>query len=214
MRWGLSVREQRTVLLGGALAALVGWLYLAYVTGPLMREAANLGRQAQSAREQLKVLETVTANETALRAQHRQVQETVASLRRLLPSEEELPAVIERLSDLASQSQVKIQTIFPQRSSGSAEAAGGARGAEPEAVVYKEVLIQIDALAGYHQLGTFVSLVEAEDKPMRIASLQISGDSKEAKRHRVKLLLRSYFATTGAVSIGEGPVAQAPRPLR
>ena len=200
MRWGLSAREQRILLAGCVLAVAILWLYVTYIVRPLMQEAAELSRQVRSAKEELKTLEMATANEAALREQHRQVQETVASLRKMLPAEEELPAVIEHLSDLANQSQLKIQTIFPQRS--AEETSGPAGGPSPPSV-YKDVLIQIDALGGYHQLGMFLSLVESGEKPMELSTLKISGDPKESKRHRIKLLVRSYFATGGSVAAGK-----------
>ena len=192
MKLALSSREQRTLLAGGGLALIVLWVYGAYILGPLMRESSSLGQQVQQARDRLATLEAATANEDALRKQHEQLTQTVASLRSLLPSEEELPSLIETLSDLASQTQVKIQTIFPQRPLQGT----GAETTTLAPVVYKEIPIQIDALSGYHQLGAFLGLVESGGKPIRIASLRIAANPREAKRHNVKLLLRSYFATT------------------
>lgn len=194
MKLALSSRDQRTLLAGGGLALLVLWVYGAYILGPLMRNASRLGQQIQQARDRLSALEAATANEDALRKQHEQLTQTVTSLRSLLPAEEELPSLIETLSDLASQTQVKIQTIFPQRPVGGQEPGAGATALTP--VVYKEIPIQIDALAGYHQLGAFLALVESGSKPVRIASLRIAANPREPKRHNVKLLLRSYFATS------------------
>jgi Tfp pilus assembly protein PilO len=210
MKLGVSARQQRTLLLGGMLAVLIWWMYTSYLIKPLMREVASVGQQVRSARERLRVLEAAVARETALREQHRQLNQTVTSLRGQLPAEEELPAVIEHLSDLASQAQVKIQTIFPRRSSKSQGADGGPRPTAPGAVVYKDILIEIDALAGYHQLGTFLSFVESGDKPMQVSTLRISGDSKDSKRHRIKLLLRSYFSIGGGLPVGKIPMTQAP----
>ena len=195
----LSPREQRTLFSVACLSLVILWVYVAAIVRPLMREVSRLTQQVREAREQLKLLEASTANENALREQHRQLEETVLALRKLLPGEEELPAVIELVSDMASHSQVKIQTIFPQRPVG--EGAGDkkdkdtGRDAGPKPpVVYKNVLIQIDALAGFHQLGTFLSLIEQGDKPMQIANLRLSQDPKETRRLRIKLLLQSYFA--------------------
>ena len=206
----LSARKQRTILAVGLLVVVTVWLYSAYIIRPLMREAGELAQQVRSAREQLKSLESATANEAALREQHRQLQGTVASLRSLLPAEEELPRVIGLLSDLASQAQVKIQSILPQRPIGSQESARGPTGTTAKPVMTREVLIQIDALAGYHQLGTFLSLVESSDRPLQVSSLRISGDPREPKRLHVKLLIQSYFAASGAMSFGESPMARAP----
>lgn len=203
MKLRLSAREQRTLAVVVALFVLIAWVYLALIIGPLLKEGRRSNELMRTASEQLRVLELSTMNEAALREQHRQVQETVASLRSLLPAEEEVPRVIELLSELAGRSQVKIQTIFPQR---SAEAPGAptASPAKASAVpaVYKDVLIQVDALAGYHQLGTFLSLVESGDKPMQVSSLEIATDPRESKRFRIKLVIQAYFATSNAVAIG------------
>ena len=214
MRLSLSVREQRTILAGAALGVLVLWMYGAYILGPLRKEAADLGEQVRLARQQLQGLETVTANEASVQAQFRQVSERVKSLRSLLPAEEELPSIIEMLTDMASQSQVKIQTIFPQRPTWGAQDPS-AEAAQPKAatelLVYKDVIIQIDALAGYHQLGAFVNLFEANKKPMEVSSLRMSADSREPRRHIIKLMIRSYFATTPA---GKGSIAAPGKPAR
>ena len=203
MKLNLTVREQRTLAIVVVLGGGILWMYVTFIVGPLMREAGELGRQVRAAREQLKLLQTATANEIALRTQHEQLQETVASLRQLLPAEEELPQVIELLSALAGQSQVKIQTIFPQRPL-TEEAEAPQTQATPAApLVYKDVLIQIDALAGFHQLGMFLSLVETGDKPMQVSSLKISSDPKD-RRLQVKLLVQSYFATSGNVPFVQG----------
>ena len=197
MKGRLSAREQRLLLLIVVVAVGILWTYAALLIGPLAREAARIDQQVRSARDDLRILEVVTVNEAALREQHRQVQETVASLRKLLPAPEELPQVIELLSDLASRSQVKIQTIFPQR----APDAPGQSPVPPEQAkampaVSKEVLIQVDALAGFHQLGAFLSLVETGDKPMQVSSLQMVRDPKEPRRLQVKLVFQAYFAST------------------
>ncbi|MBI4342165.1 MAG: type 4a pilus biogenesis protein PilO [Candidatus Omnitrophica bacterium] len=215
MKMLLTPREQRLLLFGGGLAVVVLWTYTTYILQPLMREAAALGQDVTKARDELRTLEVATANETALREQHRQLNETVMSLQRLLPPEKELPAVIELLSDLASQSDVKIQTIFPQRPAPpSAEDLKELAQAPAEPVVYKDVVIQIDATAGFHQLGTFLSLVEAQHNPTQLATLKISSDPKLLKRQRIKLLIRSYFSVGELAAARTAPAAAAPGPGR
>lgn len=201
MRLTLSAREQRTILIGGFLGIVVLWVYSTLIVRPLMREAAELNEQVRQAHDQLRGLEAVTANEAKMEAQHREVSDTVKALRSLLLAEQELPSVIELLSDLANQSQVKIQTIFPQRPLQDAKAPppdDSAEHAPVEPPVYKDVIIQIDALAGYHELGAFLSLVESGKKPMEVSSLRMSANPRETHRHIIRVLIRSYFATGGS----------------
>ena len=208
---GLTSREQKLLLAGGCLTLMVLYMYVAYVIQPLAREAKSVGQDVAQARQSLKSLESATANEVALRQQHQQLNDTVTALQRLLPAERELPAMIELLSDLASQSDVKIQSIFPQRQApGDVKPAAADDATKPVGpVIYKDVIIQIDAMAGFHQLGAFLSLVETQDNPMQVASLKISTDPKVPKRQKVKLLIRSYFlpgepGASGAASAKSG----------
>ena len=209
MKGGLTSREQRTLLVGGLLALLVLYIYGAYVIGPLLHEVKKLEDQVAASQQRLQLLETATANEAAIRQQHRQVEEAVLALKRTLPAEQQLPAVIERLSDLASQAGVKIQTIFPQRpgEEGAASSAPPKPTASAGPVVYKDVLIQIDAAAGFHQLGTFLSLVETGDDPMQVSSLKIQADPKGVKWPQVRLVIKTYFAAESAAPGAAGDKA-------
>lgn len=196
MKLSLTPRERNTALVGSLLAALVLWLYGAFLISPMLGRLAGLGGQVRKAREEIRLLEAGTASEAALRDQYRQVSGSVDSLRRLLPTESDLPRVIERLSQLAEGAKVKIQTIAPQRESEDPAAAAKGRKPPEGPALYEEVLITSNALAGYHQLGAFLGLVEAEGYPLEVHSLWISGDSKESKRHQIKLTFRSYFAAS------------------
>jgi len=189
----LSKRERKVIALVGTLTLVIGYVYVALILGPLGREMASLGQRVRSARQQVRALEAVVVNEPALRAQYAQWDEKVSVLRSLLPPRDEESVILERLSNLARQTQVKIQAIFPQRSK---DEQAGKPSSNAEPAVYEDVLIQIDASAGYHQLGAFLGLVESEGSPMRVSSLRIVANPKEFKRHNVKLLIRAYFSTS------------------
>ena len=212
MKFGSSPQERKHLLLLVLLAGVTLTAYVIGAVGPLQRNAGTLGIQVREARDRVKALELATANEDLLRQQHQQLNETVASLRKLLPPEEQVPAIIELLSNLAGQSSVKIQTIVPLRQSvsGDSRNAGmGDVGVHP--LVYKEVPIEIDAIAGFHQLGTFLSAVESGERPMRLSSLRISGNPKEPKRHHIKLVVWLYVvpsqSETSGGSRGQGPTS-------
>lgn len=206
----LTRREQRVILAAGALAVLVIWLYAVYIVAPLNRASTDLTRQLASSREQLRALEVVTARDGALQEQYGQLSATLVTLRDLLPAEGEISTVIEQLTALANQTQVKILTISPQRSPDAKSAASGpakSAASSTPAKIYEDVFIRIDALAGYHQLGSFLSLVEAGGKPMRITTLRIAGNPKDARRSSVKLLVSTFLAKGGGA--GKGPAAPA-----
>jgi Tfp pilus assembly protein PilO len=197
MKPGLASREQRLLLVGLLLVGAGLWLYTAYVLLPLIRESRALGERVRGSRAQLKQLETSMAGEVALREQHRRLTQAVTAFRALLPSDEEVPKVLERISSLASQAQVKIQTVFPRRPADVVDDARSKKrkkGTEAPTVYFREIFIEIDALAGFHQIGTLVNLIESEERPMQVAGLRISADAKDPRHHHVKLSIRTYVA--------------------
>jgi len=198
----LSPREQRVILMVTMLGGVILWVYVRYILAPLTREAADVDRQTQAARQQLKALQVTTANETMLQEQSRQLDQSVITLRRLLPSEQELSSVIERLSGFASAAGVRIVTISPRPTED--QRPNEAKQPADASPYYKAIPIHIDAEAGYHQLGDFLNLMESERAPLRVFSLKISGNANEVRRHRIKLVIRAYFATGNAPSSVSG----------
>jgi len=194
MKIALTQREVRALLLGGFFAILTLWVYGAYLVRPLWGEVTKLGLEVRDARSQLSGLRQATTNETNLREQHRQLQEAVTTLRSLLPVEAELPTVIDVLSGLARQTQVKIQAISPLRPLGDLNVLEADQSTDTPSV-YKEIPIQIDAQANYHQLGTFLNLLESSGKPMYVSTLRISSNPKDVRWHNINLVVLAQFVT-------------------
>lgn len=192
MKSALSPRHRAIVTLGGVLVCFV--MIYAIVVGPLMGKAMQGMREVRSTREQLKALEAAIAHEVVIRSQHEHVVQSVAALSQLIPTEEE--AAIKHLSNLAGRAGVQIQSIFPRLSTEPYIVATlePNRQAPQTPEPYTEIPIQIEALCGYHQLGAFLSLIETGDQPMQVASLRVSHNAKELRRHTIELVLRAYFA--------------------
>ena len=206
MRITLSKREQQLIALVSVLAIFILWVYTHYLM-VLVKEAGRLGEDVRTAREQVRGFEQIIGNEERVRKQHDEMEQAVNSLRHKLPPEEELSAVIEHLSDLASQTQLKIQTIFPQKTLPEGQLGALKKDVAPTRPIYKITPIQIDALAGYHELGTFLGLVEKSPNPIEVASLRIMANPMQPRRHNVKLVLNVFFAPStvpkpGTLAVG------------
>lgn len=191
MKMKLTKEQNQLALLGLLMGVLVLYVLVVLVIGPLRREGQQAKLALPTARERVRALEFGTMNEEALREQLRQIEQSVGVLRAVLPPEEDLSSTIETLSAMANKADVKIQTIFPVRSVKAPDK--GLEKEAPEPTVLKETLIQIDAIAGFHQLGAFVSAFEGSAKPIRLSSLRIAANPNEIKRHNAKLVIRAYF---------------------
>ena len=192
MRFSLTKREQRTLLIVLPLTVVVGWAYWMLVSY-LAREAARLDLSLKTQQSQLAILERVTNQEETLRKRRGELEDAIKAYRTVLPNEEELPNVMQFLSDTASQTNVTIQAIFPQKGTEDKDKGKDDKDKKEAAPVgYKQVPIQIDAVAGYHQLGTFLSHVESSPHPVQVISLKVSENPKDPKRHLVRLVIQTY----------------------
>lgn len=191
MKAAMSKQQMQTLVFMGLFAVLGLYFYVQYYFLPTSQKASQLEQEVRAARDRLRGLQASTVNQEALQVQYREVEQAVASLRKSLPSESELSSVLETLSGLAAKSNVKLQTIFPER---VATSSSSSNSSDP--AVYKEIPIQVDALAGYHELGMFLNQVEVGDRPMQVLSLRINGSQKYPKLHQINLVLRAYFAVT------------------
>ncbi|MBI2885282.1 MAG: type 4a pilus biogenesis protein PilO [Candidatus Omnitrophica bacterium] len=203
----MAEKPSRRVVAGLAiLAALIAWVYYAYVVQPMAQGITRLREELRRARIQASAIEQAIAHVPELQQEQAALADDVARLRGALPSERELASVIQFISDLASQTNVKIQSVFPQRSSDEEAASGRPSPASSVGLLYQEIPIQIDAVAGFHQFGSFLSRAEHGPHVLRVRSLRISGNPREPRRQTIKLVMMTYV-TPGA------PVgAAAPEP--
>jgi len=157
----------------------------------------KLSKDISSTQEEIRLLLSVVSSESELMEQEKALIISVEGLGSNFPNEGELPLTIEALSAMATKAHVRIRSIFPQRPIDAMKLKGGsdAKAKDTKNLGYKEIPIQINGQAGYHQVGTFLSLIESSDKPMILSNFRISGNDKDPKRHNVQLLIVAYFST-------------------
>jgi Tfp pilus assembly protein PilO len=183
--------EKRRLLIGLIfVVALLLYASYVYCLQPLGRAVGTLSRQVHEVTAQVRQLEQLVAQAPALQQEHAQLPAAVEQLREGLPSEDELPLVIERVSGLANQTGVRILSIFPQRSESHENSPSAS--APLASTPYHAVAIEIEALSGFHQLGMFLNHVESSDQPMEVKQLRISPSERELRRHAVTLTLLTY----------------------
>ena len=214
-------------------------VYAVAVLGPLTGVAGRVGRDARSKAMRLRAVEASLAQEVSLRRDHARLAENAAAIQAEMPTERNIAAVVSMLSDLATQSGVKIQIIAPQqtneapapsakapkaakasKASASAKSSKAAAPAPappaPAAVpsLYRGIPIRIEARAGFHALGAFVSRIETDPRPMSVTALRISQNSREPRLHAVKLTVVAYVlraSPAGAGAVQPAAPAASPR---
>ncbi len=109
---------------------------------------------------------------------------------RKLVSAGEIPWVIEEISRLANQQDVKLFQIKPSRSLAKAKSIPRFIPADR----YSPVQIDLEISAGYHQLGRFLSELENHAVFLEIQELDIKQSQRCPFEHKIKLKLKTLVA--------------------
>ena len=197
--------SRRSVIAAAALGILGLWVYDAYLVRPLWRSVRRLGGEVQQTRRQVTLIEQTIAQVAQWRQETQRLTNGVASVQGALPTEDELPGVIETISELADQNGVKLQSILPQRTMPAPPKVA----ASPTPALYKDIPLQLEALGGYHQLGSFVASLESAAQPIRVRSFRLSANPREARRHNLRMTVAGYFSTTPRSTAGSATASAA-----
>ena len=104
-----------------------------------------------------------------------------------LPREEEFPAVLEDLSNMAQNSGVKMTKILPMKDSGISVKENA------DLDIYRQKAILINAQCEYHQLGAFIAELENAERFMEISDIVIQAGRVNPKRHNVQLIVKTFI---------------------
>ncbi len=170
-----------------AIAAVIAlgafYLYVNFLLLPQIRGLAKVYNEVRKIRSEIKVSERDISGVDNLKKQVAQYHSKIESYERMLPIEQEVPKLLEELSDMAKSSNVKIIGITSVQSKQEVDA---------QTQIYREIPILINAGSGYHELGKFLSRLESANRFMKVADIKIKESNMALKRHDVELLVLTY----------------------
>jgi len=182
---GLKNFEQhRTLILIAILAAVAFIVYLNLVLKPQLLRVFTAFSKMSRISSDLKNSESAIAKIPGYRTNIVAYREKVEYYEKMLPAEQEIPALLENLSKMAKDSAVKILAITPIMPQED-DMAGNQ--------IYQEIPILINARSGYHELGSFLSKLENADRFMMVADISIKPDNASPKKHNIELLILTYI---------------------
>lgn len=118
------------------------------------------------------------ANLNAYRQQMVEMEESFGALVSQLPSDTEVPGLLEDITNKGLLNGMEIAGIDLQ--------------AEQESEFYVELPIEIVASGSYHDLGAFISSMAALPRIVTLHDFQISSNSDKAHIHDIKILAKTY----------------------
>ncbi len=179
--------EQRKILLGiGAGIGLVAWMAFFFVPqcgkwAAGYSKVTELRRKISETHQGLSQLSGVEQALARLRAQYELPAVTP-------PPEEQLPELLEMIAQTARSSQVSLLSVKPKEN--LSQLSAGPTG-------YLELPIQLEASAGYHQIGKFLDLLEHSESLVRVQKLKIQSNPDDLWKHQATLILQAYLLPGG-----------------
>ena len=176
---------QRRLLAGlGAVIGCVLWVQLLWVpqsTRARQRteEWKKLQREAEEIRRQVAQLPRMEADRQRLTAD-------LAGVAGEGAAEDQLPGLLERVTQAARHARVKVATLRPRVHLDQLK---------PDASGALEVPLELTGTAGYHQLGAFLDALERSPDLIRVRELELRPNASDIWTHQVSMTLLVYLAS-------------------
>ncbi len=175
--------SNKTQTINLLIPILIAVFYLGLFLSPKIKQFSRLLSEASQLKTKIVNLEKEWAGIDSFNKKIMDWQEKLQDYERKLPSEKELPAILEYLSNSAKELDVKISEIKPVEQSKDKAA---------QTAIYYQAPILLLAECGYHELGRFLSKLESADRFMKISEIKIMAMPHQADRHFVRLMIVTY----------------------
>jgi len=164
---------------------IVGYFFLFF--SPLTVKLSDVSRKVSKLQSDLTVADLAIGGMPKLGSEIEELKKKAITYSNKLPKEEEFPALLESLSAMAQNTDVKITKILPVKDTET-------RAPEKSmSRIYQEQKILINAQCGYHQLGTFISELENAERFMEISDITIESLKTTPRRHNVQLIVTTFI---------------------
>jgi Tfp pilus assembly protein PilO len=203
----LSKSEMEKMVLTGIGVIVFVIALIQFLTIPSLRKLGELNTETGKLRENLRQSQSLIANKAQMESRLAVLQRKLKDYKAALPPYSDMPNILQNISDIASESKVKITKIEPlkteQQQAGavvnSPNSANELAKSQEKAIsskiglLYTEMPIKIEARGGYHALGKFINDIENAKNIMAIGDLEISSNSDDMYNHNVRLLVVAYI---------------------
>ena len=179
----VAIKEKDKPVAFIGLLVLIVLIDVFTLLGWQVRLLLGISKQANAKKSSFVTLDTDLEKLTEFKKETANLATRVNMYRRQVVKDDEVLLVIETVSNIAKESGVKIMQIKPTTEMRQQELV------EVDGVILKEVVLQITARAGFHQLGNLVSLLEKDARLFKPILLEIGPDAKNLYVQRIQLAI-------------------------
>ncbi len=153
------------------------WVWL----GPVFRLLSQSAPRLESAKHEYQGLLDDKKNKEKIKQSWLETKSKLEATEKGFVGANEIPLLLENLSKLAFRSDVKILSLNPTD-----------KAALTAQSLYTPIEVKINALAGTHEFGKFLSQLEGGPTFFKVTDLKISENSLDNKRHLMTVTAEVY----------------------
>jgi len=180
---GNTKREKALVLVLSAIFLLA--IYYLILLRPVIGKLNTLLPKVYEVKRDLKDARFLITNKALIEKKKEELLLKLEEYEKIFPAEREIPKLLENLSSIAGESNVRIVSTRPFVKEDYS------RNGVPK--IYQEIPIEIVAKSGYHQLGQFLQKLETGDRYIMIKDVKISANQYNIKSQDVQLIASTYI---------------------
>lgn len=169
--------DKKKILLIALLSFIVFYLDVALIIKLQLRGIRNASPKITKLKKDIDNLNKDLTTLQDLKNKKTEIGKATLLKSKKLILEEEIPSLLEYISDIANKNNIKIIKILPSREPKSDE---------------KKLLITLDLSCDYHHLGSFINDLENAPDFMAVQEIKIKRDTADYLRQNVNLVLRTY----------------------
>ena len=176
---------RRYIIVGSV--AFIAFIYFILIVVPGFNELFKVSREAGDLRNRVETAKMMITRIDLRRGKLENLNEEVDKHAKHLPAQKEITALLGGFSSIAKNSNIKILSIIPYDLK-AVEIDG------KKDKYYSEMPIQIKAIGGYHQLGTFITKLEQEKRVIVIDDVQIRYNKNNPRLHDIEMMVKTYVS--------------------
>ncbi|OGX26849.1 MAG: hypothetical protein A2787_06625 [Omnitrophica WOR_2 bacterium RIFCSPHIGHO2_01_FULL_48_9] len=175
--------KNRNYILGGILFAIF-FVYYFVIMQPQLMTLRSLSPEITILSQDLKKAKDDIEKLHVYQSQVNQLQQKISLLGERIKSKEEVPVILERISNLANQYHIRVDQITPMLDTQELLM----KGKEGN---YFSLPIMIEARSNYHDFGRFLNDIESDSISLTVEKFSILANAQDTLKHEIKLTVNA-----------------------
>ena len=183
--WNTLELDSKKVILIALVCAVIIYVDFAFLIKMQFRSIGNITAKIITLKKDIDTLD-----KNLVLMQQSQNKPAISKKIKKPISESEMPQLFQKISDIANKYNVKIQELKPAKDTKEAKTKGSTPAQKSD---FNAILLTLDVLSRYHELGGFLNELENADEFIAVENLKIISQ-EEGFKHSVKILLKTYVS--------------------